>query len=293
MAARRVITNIGETTLAGETLKWIARRCDVQHLEDYLAHPQGMPLLALPWWLEMSFREVDTEFQCDLMISGAHGYFFIRMLDDLMDGHAVDRACLPALHLFSLRFQSAYFRYFPSGDPFWDYFERSLASTAEAVSGDSRLGEVSAENFLGISARKLAAALIPIAAVCCRYGRLELLPAWEHFLTLFSRWHQMRDDILDWSEDYAAGHATWILSEAQRRRASSETVPVWMGRTGLSWAAKVMGDWMEQIKDAAAGLNSPELVRYLKAREAMFTRQIAANIHLAALCESLLERSGG
>jgi hypothetical protein len=285
-----VVTDIGETTLAGETLKWIARRCDVQHLEDYLAHPQAIPLFALPWWLETSLRgEVDAEFQAGLMTSGAHGYFFIRMLDDLMDGHEVDRACLPALHLFSLRFQSAYFRYFPAGDPFWGYFERSLASTAEAVSEDSKLREVSAEDFVGITARKSAAALIPIAAVCCRYGRLDLLPAWEHFLTLLSRWHQMRDDVLDWSEDHEAGHATWILSEAQQRRTPDETVPVWMGRTGLSWAAEVMEDWMLQIKDAASGLNSPELVRYLEAREAMFRRQIAANIRLAALCEALLD----
>lgn len=290
MAAQRVVADIGETALAGETLRWIARRCDAAQLERYVAHPEAMPLLALPWWLEKSLRgEADAEFQACLMTSSVHGYFFIRMLDDLMDGHEIDRACLPALHLFSFRFQSNYFRYFPSGDPFWDFFERNLAATAEAVSADFRLQQVSAADFLAITARKSAAALIPVAAVCCRYGRLDLMPKWEEFLTLFSRWHQMRDDIVDWSEDFESGHATWILGEALARKAHDETVPVWMGRNGLAWGAEVMTGWMREIKAVASGLNSPELTVYLEAREATFARQMSAKIRLAALFESLLK----
>jgi hypothetical protein len=287
-----VAAHIGKTnsTLAGETLKWIARRCDVAHLEKYIAHPEAMPLLALPWWLEKSIRgEVDVEFQSTLMASSVHGYFFIRMLDDLMDGHQVEPASLPALHLFSFRFHSSYFRFFPASDPFWTHFERNLASTAEAVSSDHALKEISAKDFLEITSRKSSAALIPVAAVCCRYGREDLLPAWEQFLSLFARWHQMRDDVLDWSEDYEASHATWILGEAQHRKAPEETTAIWMGRTGLHWAAGVMDGWMAQIKASAAGLGSPELVRYLDAREAAFSRQMKANLRLAALCESLLK----
>lgn len=285
-----MVADIGETALAGETLRWIARRCDVAHLERYLAHPEAMPLLALPWWLEKSVRgEADTEFQTGLMTSSAHGYFFIRMLDDLMDGHEVDRACLPALHLFSFHFQSIYSRYFPARDPFWEYFERSLASTAEAVSADFGLRQISSQDFLTITARKSSAALIPIAAVCSRYCRFDLLPKWEEFLTLFSRWHQMRDDIVDWSEDYEGGHSTWILTEAQAGKAPGETVPVWMGRTGLAWAYDVMAGWMREIRAAAGGLSSSELIGYLDAREATFARQMNAKIQLAALCESLLK----
>ncbi len=248
-----------------------------------------MPLLAMPWWLEASIRgQVDAEFQADLMTSSAHGYLFIRMLDDLMDGHEIDSACLPALHLFGLRFQSAYSRYFPGSDPFWDHFQRCLAATAEAESADLNLREISEEDFLRITARKSSAALIPIAAVCSRYDRLDLLPAWEAFLMLFSRWHQMRDDVLDWSEDHESDRSTWILSEAQRRKASGESVPIWMGRTGLPWAAEVMGGWMREIESSAEGLNSPDLLDYLKAREASFSRQIAAKIRLAALFEAVL-----
>lgn len=291
-AALRVADEIraNDSKLAGETLTWLARRCDIEHLELYLAHPQAMPLLAMPWWMEESIRgSADVEFQTDLMASSAHGYFFIRMLDDLMDGHEIDRACLPALHLFSFRFQSVYFRYFSSGDSFWDYFERSLASTAEAVSADFSLKQVSEEDFLSITARKSSAALIPMAAVCYRYRRLDILPAWESFLAVFSCWHQMRDDLADWSEDLKEGHATWLLSEAQRRKGFAETVPVWMGRTGLPWAAEVMDGWMRQMKAIAPSLNSPELVHYLEAREAAFAQQMTANIKLAALCESLLK----
>jgi hypothetical protein len=283
----------GTSKLAGETLRWLARRCDARHLEQYFTHPQGMPLLVLPWWLEKSIRgEVDRDFQINLMASSMHGYLFIRMLDDLMDGHEIDRASLPALHLFSFDFQSAYFQYFPAGDPFWDYFRRSLAFMAEAASVDSSLARITEKDFTQISARKTAATAIPLAAVCLRYGRPDRLPRWEDFVSLFARWHQMRDDIFDWDEDYASslstGRSTWMISEAERRRAPHETVPIWIGRAGLSWAAGVMAGWMAEIRSAALDLNSPELVTYLAGRDHVFSRQIAAKIQLAALCEGLL-----
>jgi hypothetical protein len=283
------VDGIATSPLGEATLAWISTRCDVQQLENYFAHPEAMPLFALPWWLETAVRgEVDTDFQVSLMASSAHGYLFVRMLDDLMDEHAVDRAALPSLHLFSFHFQSAYLQYFPSGDPFWNHFARSLASTAEAESADLRRREMSEDDFLTITARKSAAALIPIAAVCSRYDRLDLLPAWEKLLTLFAPWHQMRDDIFDWSEDHEAGRSTWILSEAARRKSATETVPIWMGRSGLAWAAGVMDGWVKEIKSAALALNSPELSRYLEMRDVLFSRHMKAKIRLAAIYESLL-----
>ncbi|MFT4114311.1 class 1 isoprenoid biosynthesis enzyme [Silvibacterium sp.] len=277
------------SVLSSNLLHWISSRCPLDDLREYFLHPQAMPLLVLPWWLEESLRgEVDPAFQASLIAASIDGYFFIRMLDDVMDGHPVSPAALPAMHLFSLRFHSAYHSLFPADHPFWDVFESALQRTAEAESADAMLASVSEAEFLSITARKSAAALIPIAAVCFRYGREDVLPAWRSLLDTFAPWHQMHDDLLDWSEDLAAGQTTWLLSEAERQKASDETVAVWIGRKGLRWAAERMSQWMQQLREIAAELGSPEVSAYLDGRDALFRRQIDARIRLASLCESVL-----
>ncbi|GGG93237.1 class 1 isoprenoid biosynthesis enzyme [Silvibacterium dinghuense] len=222
------------------------------------------------------------------MRASIEGYFFIRMLDDVMDGHSVPAASLPAMHLFSLRFHSAYHSLFPADSPFWAVFADALVCTAEAESADTLLTSIEEEQFLAISARKSAAALIPVAAVCYRYGRVDALPAWRALLDAFAPWHQMHDDLLDWSEDLASGRCTWLLSEAERRKAHGETVAVWIGRTGLRWAADRMAEWMDRLHCIAGELGSPEVMAYLERRDGLFRRQIEARIQLAVLCEPML-----
>jgi hypothetical protein len=47
-------------------------------------------------------------------------------------------------------------------------------------------------------ARKVVGASIPIAAVCHRYDRSELLAPWSAFVELLGRWHQMLNDPAVW-----------------------------------------------------------------------------------------------
>jgi hypothetical protein len=291
-AARRVAEDLGRrsTMLAEITSKWLSLRCDTNNPEDYFTEPQSAPILALPWWLENSIRgDVDVDFQSDLMYSTISGYYFTRMLDDIMDGHRVHRATLPALHPFHTQFVSIYFKYFSPSDPFWQDFERSLTATVEATAIEATLEDIGEAEFIQVCGRKPAAAAIPMAAVCCRYCRHDLLRPWEEFFTLFGRWHQMRDDLVDWSSDHEDGNRTWLLCEAQRRRMEHESVPAWMGREGFQWVKLVMECWMEEAATAAAGLNSPELVRYLNMRRNSFSRHMTAMLDTAAACAKLLQ----
>ena len=121
----------------------------------------GSTCSRLPWWLEDCIRgEVHAEFQTDLMYSTVSGYCFIRMLDDVMDGHEVDRAALPALHPFHLQFVKTYHSYFPALHPFWQEFERILMTTAEAVTAEAILKDFHESDFLEVSARKPAPIII-------------------------------------------------------------------------------------------------------------------------------------
>ena len=292
LAAGRVRVELSRRSplLGQRTTGWLISLGDIDHLEHYFTHPQAVPILALPWWLETSIcGKPSIPFQSDLMYSTINGYYFTRMLDDVMDGHGVDPSALPALYHFHTQFQSTYSNYFGASSSFWAHFERMLMDTAEAAAADYLLGGINEESFSQTCARKSAAGAIPMAAVCYRYDRPALLEEWESLFRLFGRWHQMRDDLFDWSEDRSGGRHTWLLSEAERQRSKTESVPAWMGHRGFSWASEKMEGWMEEIIAAAIMLDSLDLVHYLEESRECFRRQVARMVETAAAYSRLLE----
>ena len=291
-AANRAIDDLGRLspTLAAHVSNWLSQLSDVSDPSEYFTRPYSLPVLALPWWLEKRIcGEVDSDFQTDLMYSTISGYYFTRMLDDVMDGHQFQRAALPALFAFHKQLIDPYYKYFSSTHPFWREFERMLMTTAEAASLEATLAGIDAATFLAVSARKSIAALIPVAAVCFRYDRPALLQSWEDFFTLYGRWHQMHDDLFDWSKDLEAANNTWLLCEAERQRRQGESVSVWMGREGYKWAEGVMECWMGELITTAGALESKELLRYLKMRRLSFSRDINRMIATAAAFARLLQ----
>ena len=56
-------------------------------------------------------------------------------------------------------------------------------------------------SFEQIAGQKTCAARIPIAAVCYRYDRTDVLPAWSRFLERYGWWSQMLNDTFDWLKD--------------------------------------------------------------------------------------------
>jgi hypothetical protein len=291
-AVRRAVAQFQNRVplLADSALSWLATHCDVDHPEDYFLHPQALPLLSLPWWLERSLQgTVDEEFQADLIESSVNLYYFARMLDDLMDGHATERAALPALYPFLLGFQGVYFGYFIPADDFWGHFQRQMDLTAESASVDSALQELNEDDFLNMAARKTAAAFVPVAAVCCRYGRQDVLAAWEDYFLAFARWHQFRNDLLGWSGDTEREGRTWLLCEAERRKGAGESVAMWMGREGFAWAGAKLKALMEDAVAKASTLGSPELMLYLAMREEHCAREVSFLRKSAAAWAGLLE----
>lgn len=223
------------------------------------------------------------------MYSSISGYYFARMLDDIMDGHQIQRAAIPALYPFHTQFLSTYFKYFQHSDPFWPKFKQSFMTAAEAATVEATLECICEAEFVKVSARKTVAGVIPIAAVCFHCCRPDLLPTWEKLFALLARWHQMRDDLLDWSTDYKLDNRTWVLSEAERRRADGESVAEWMGREGLKWGQSVMECWINEAVTMASGLGSPALVRYLKQRKESFSSYLDTLIATAVGFARLLQ----
>jgi hypothetical protein len=260
--------------MAQQIDRWTQELCQGSQ-GAYYKHPLGFPVLLFPWWLEKTVQRIpDTGFQADIVYSTINGYYFVRLIDNLMDGHTTrELRLLPALGFFHSQFQAPYQRYFDHRHPFWEYFERVWLQSAEVTIRDAHLTDLSWDEFLQIAAKKSCAAKIPLTAVCYRYGREDRIAPWSQFLDLFSRWHQMWNDVIGWHGDLRNGIGTLFLSEADRRRGLNESVTEWVIREGLGWGIDICRTWMDELRLLARGLNSNDLETYLQERESMLIEQ--------------------
>jgi len=98
--------------MAEQTLSWIGQLFGGAQPEDYFKHPFAFPMLLLPWWLEKAIRQdPDISFQSDLVYSTIDGYYFIRLIDNLIDREAtVELELLPVLAFFHIQLQRSYHR---------------------------------------------------------------------------------------------------------------------------------------------------------------------------------------
>lgn len=262
-------------TMAEQVSAWMQALAGSASPAAYFTHPAAFPSLLLPWWLEQSLTATpDLSFQANLAYSTINGYYAIRLADNLMDGHAtVELQLLPALNFFQTQFQQAYYPYFPAGHPFWDFFNRTWLHSAEVTLLDARLTDLDLAQFEAIAAQKICAAKIPLAAVCYRYERTDLLPAWSRLVDVLGCWHQFLNDLFDWQRDLERRTATYFLSEAERRRKVDESVLTWVVREGFGWGATRAQGWMAVLQALAPALNSPALTAYLQSRAAMVRQQ--------------------
>jgi hypothetical protein len=259
-------------------LAWTARLSPTGRPRDYFDGPRAI-LFLLPWWLEKRIRQIpDVEFQERLVESTIHAYYFVRMIDNVMDENAEqERRLLPLLGIFHTTFLRAYARLFPPDDPFWDHFDRHWSGVTEAALREARLTRLSLEDFNGISARKTVGVKIPLAAVCCRYDRLDLLSSWCAFYDAFAAWQQMVDDTLDCMRDLRHGTPSYFLSEGERQKNRGESIAGWVVRRGFAWGMDRASAMMSDLRADVAVLGSPALARFLEYRDAE-VRTLAAEL---------------
>jgi hypothetical protein len=271
------------SSLCLPTIEWMRSLSGGDEPERYFMHPFAFPMLLLPWWLEHVIRgDPESDFQTDVTYSTLNGYYFVRMIDDLMDRDRPPAAeVLPALVFLHTEFQSSYFAHFPNGHGFWSDFSAVSFASAEMASRDASLTDLSRAQFLAVSSRKVAGAKVPIAAICHKYGRPDLLVPWFELVDRLGRWHQMLNDVLDWSRDLDHQRHTYFLSEASRRRGPTVSVAEWVVGEGLKWGSQQVERWADELAAGAQELGSPALVRYLE------QRRTAADVHWRSLIANL------
>ncbi len=276
-ATRRLLSELDAATpeMSQPVADWMRSLAGGHAPEAYFTHPLAFPTLLLPWWVEQSLGgEPEQAFQADIAYSSINGYYFIRMIDNVMDGEAtVEAKLLPALAFFHTEFQAVYQEHFPPAHPFWALYRKVWFGTAEAAIHDARQESISLAMFEQASAQKVRAALIPVAAVCYRHSRPDLIAPWSDFVHRMGKWHQMLNDTFDWHKDSGTGNMTYFLSEAEQHKRDTETAIDWIVRTGLQSGCDTLRHWLRDAQDIAATLNSPPLVQYLADRSTQFERR--------------------
>ena len=249
--------------------------CGSENPEMYFKHPQAFPMLLLPWWAEKSILgRLDTDFQSSIVNATINGYYYIRLIDNLMDGHAtVELELLSALGIFHTDLLTALHPYFEHGHEFWDFFSATSLQSAEFATVDAQLTDISRKRFVEVAAKKTCGAKVPVAAVCFKNDCPELIEQWTVFIDLLGCWHLMLDDVFDWSGDFERQTPSYFLSEAKRQKKIDESVPEWILREGFEWGVENVRDWIDASRSVAQELRSPDLMVYLDTRDSMLLRR--------------------
>jgi hypothetical protein len=249
---------------------------------DYLLlTPFSTPLFLFPLWVERSLSQTrDMAFQYELAYALVALYFYLRILDDAMDGHVESGSLLPLLTSLFAHCTHALQNLFPHGDQFWAYFHKLIDLSTEGMVADFTATDIGSEDFCQLAAQTFYCALIPMAAVLCRYNRCDQFERWSEFWHAFSAWNQMRDDVRDWYADKESNLCTYLLSQARRLKRQDESVEEWMIRDGYRWSIGVLNQFANRARELTAELNVPEMEEELEAQYDRLSQ------HLERLCNT-------
>jgi hypothetical protein len=274
MASGLLVDLDGLAPFMAERLRaWLEAQFGTAEIGDLFTRADAFPVMLFPWWLEASIRDPDPALHRDIATSTISGYLYIRLIDNLMDADGPgDVGLLPALSFLHSKFTEPYQRRFVAGHPFWSDFLEVWVETADVTMRDHALPAIDRNTFERVSARKTGAAKIPIAAVAHSLNRTDLIPDWYRLVDAFGCWHQMLNDVFGWPRDFRNGATTYFLTEA-RRGTTGETVETWFFREGFGWASRQLDGWMDELRELADKLVSPDLHRYLDGRRILFAEQ--------------------
>jgi hypothetical protein len=255
--------------------EWVARLSPSGKAPEYFFQPRSFPLVHLPWWAAKSFTtELDLKFLADVIYSTINGYYYIRLLDNLMDDHGtIEADILPGTAFFHTEFQAVYQEYFEATNHFWEIFRSAWFSASDAVTRQAHLDFVDKAAFEQVIVAKLAAAQIPVAAVVLRHGAGLRLQNWKEFTLALARFSQMEDDLSDWHHDLHHGIASYFLTQARGQK-DLQSVEAWVICEGFQHEMENLRRELSTLRRFTHCLHSPDVVRYLDVREDILQAQM-------------------
>ncbi len=186
-------------------------------LPEAIAQPSGRPFwYRCPLWLKRKYprnRALTSAFVADATWAQYCLFFAVRMQDDLLDKQAGE----PALSFLAAQYFAEAERrlllHFPPSARFWHYYHEMLDRTARGILriGElHRAGSTSSARLRRASEDVNALFGVGAAAVCCRAGHMEILPALRRIGGVIAFAGQVADDIMDLEEDFADGKLNYV-----------------------------------------------------------------------------------
>jgi len=176
------------------------------------ANPEYPVWVLLPSWLldKYSFnRKLKLRnFLEDLLWAQFCLFFFMRIQDDLFDGHTENTSLIFASNLFFLEAQNTLSQHFRSLSGFWPIFRDSIKTSWQSIVETATL-----QNRFVTSPSKLIAGYagtaalfnIGIAALCTKCRQMNKFPLFAGFITEMIIAGQIIDDLQDIEEDFQNG----------------------------------------------------------------------------------------
>lgn len=263
--------------MAQKAEQWLKSLANSNRPGDYFQHPLAFPMLLLPWWMEQTLHpEPDLAFQADLIYSSINGYYFIRMIDNVMDGHSiVEQKLLPMLGFFHLQAQAVYQPYFGPEHAFWTVFKALSVQSAENAIHESGLVEIDLADFRAIAGKKVVAGKIPLAAVSYRYHQSHRYAVWQEFYDKLGCWHQLYNDLFGWIKDLRNKTPSYFLSTGCRHKHPEQSLAAWVIHEGFAWGVTTLATWLGELQQDAASIQSEALIAYLQERQQLMEDQAA------------------
>lgn len=246
---------------------WLRSLTAAGRLADYFRHPSRFPMLALPWWAAGPDRDDDFEFHADIVASTMAGYYYVRLIDDLVDRQpGVSINLLPLTALLHTEFETPYRRHFPPASPFWPLFRSAWLASADAMVPGAGGSALSPEALLERATATIGAVVIPLRAVTLATGVADRFEPWREVVFDLARAEQLLDDLVDWQVDCDRSLPNILLAEAGRRSRPDEAAPAWMVREGYRWGLTAVKERLAALAGPVAALGSAPLAEFLAAR---------------------------
>ena len=176
--------------------------------------------ILLPFWLVERFtrnnaHRFSARFMNDIIWAQYCLFVFIRMQDDLFDGHTHSLPLLYAADGFLLEAERIFLKYFPKNSPFWEIYISSIEGTIFAVASADDLesgSRRSNKKLLSHYGDTAAICNIAAAAVCLKAGKKYSIPRIASFSNEMMKAGAIVDDLRDMQEDMQRGRFNSAVS---------------------------------------------------------------------------------
>ena len=179
-----------------------------------------------PEWLEERYSPVRHSrsgggFLDDIMWGQYCLFLFIRMQDDLFDGHLQHRDIIYLADQFLLECERQFHKHFSGNRGFWNSYRDLLQETTLAILEISKLQESfhsSADELLERYKRVNAVFKVGMVAFCSQHHKMNHIKYFGQFYDHMSMGSQILDDFKDIGEDVGATRFNYVVKRIVERR---------------------------------------------------------------------------